>query len=82
MPFSPPPSGPESEPAWFHTLSRLVLRLGPARATIAMTLVVTVASVALAEGVLRLSIQFQLERPAFLDDRDLAGEFQREGHGE
>jgi diguanylate cyclase (GGDEF)-like protein len=54
MPFPSVSSGPQagSEPAWFLTLSRLVVRLGPARATLAMTLVVTLASVVLAEAVL------------------------------
>lgn len=42
----------DSEPAWFRTLSRFVLRLGALRATLAMTLLVTVLSVALAELVL------------------------------
>jgi diguanylate cyclase len=52
MPFSDTPSGPDAEPAWFRVLSRLVLRLGPARATLAMTAVVTVLSVVLAELVI------------------------------
>src|SRR5437762_5657691 len=53
-PFMSVPTLPDTdpEPAWFRWLSRLVLQLGPWRATLAMTLVVMVLSVALAEGVI------------------------------
>jgi diguanylate cyclase len=46
------PSLPDTEPAWLRWLSRFVRRLGPLRATLAMTLLVTVLSVALAQLVI------------------------------
>jgi len=48
----PVPTPPDSEPAWFRWLSRFVLKLGRWRATLAMTLVVTALSVAMAELVI------------------------------
>lgn len=53
VPSTPLPST-DPEPAWFRGASRLVLRLGPLRATLALTLVVSVLAVALAEGVIVL----------------------------
>jgi diguanylate cyclase len=41
-----------SEPGWFRWFSRQVLRLGPVRATLVLTLVVLLLAVALAEGVI------------------------------
>ncbi len=45
-------SSHDSEPAWLRWLSRLLLRLGPWRATLAMTAAVTMLAVTLAELVI------------------------------
>ena len=50
LPSPTPPSDPE--PAWFRWASRLVMRLGPLRATLLMTAVVTVLAALLAQLVI------------------------------
>lgn len=49
------PITPESEPGWFRWLSRLVMRLGLARAAAAMTAVVTVLAVGISQAVISIA---------------------------